>query len=160
MTNKVRRKVPVRLRSANQEDVGFIFNSWLKSFKYSTFASNITNTVYYTNHHKIIEEQLKTKQTIIACNDSDPSQIYGFINAGSIDGVLCVNYIYVKQPFRNLGIGKTLLNAYNHDPSVAACYTHETRSSERLAAKYNMVYHPYLLYNLPESEQNDDNQES
>lgn len=143
-----RDKPPVRLRKATQEDVGFIFNSWLKSYKYSLFAKGITNTIYFSEHHKIVENLLKQNETIIACNDNDPSQIFGFINAGRVDGILAINYMYVKQPFRNLGIGKTLLNSFEHDASTAAIYTHHTRMSEKLAAKYNLVYHPYLLFNL------------
>ncbi len=141
-------KPHIRLRKANQEDVGFIFNSWLKSFKFSLFAKNVTNTIYYAEHHKIIERLLKQNETIIACNDDDPSQIYGFINGGRVDGIFCLNYVYVKQSFRNLGIGKTLLNYFEHDPATAAVYTHHTRIAERLAAKYNMVHHPYLLINI------------
>ena len=144
-------KPPIRLRKANQEDVGFIFNAWLKSYKYSLFAKNVTNTVYFAEHHKVIERLLKNFETIIACNDEDPSQIYGFINAGRIDGIFCVNYIYVKQAFRNLGIGKALLNAFEHDASSASVHTHHTRMSEKLAAKYNFVYHPYLLINSESS---------
>jgi len=146
---------PVRLRKANQEDVGFIFNSWLKSYKYSLFARNITNTIFFAEHHKVIEDLLKKNQTVIACNADDPSQIFGFISAGHVDGILCVNYIYVKQPFRNLGIGKALLNAFEHDPTIAAVYTHHTRMSEKLAAKYNMVYHPYLAFTMEESPSDD-----
>ena len=138
-------KPPVRLRKATQDDVNFIFNAWLKSFKVSNFARTITNTIYFAEHHKIIERLLKGNETIIACNNEDPTQIYGFINAGRVDGIFCLNYIYVKQSFRNLGIGKALLNAFEHDPSTASVYTHHTRIAERLAAKYNMVHHPYLL---------------
>ena len=143
-------KPHIRLRKANKEDIGFLFNAWLKSYKYSLFAKNITNTIYYTEHHKVIEKLLKTHETIIACNDEDPSQIYGFINAGNIDGIFCLNYIYVKQPFRRLGIARTLLNAFNHDPSSASVYTHHTRVAERMAAKYNLVYHPYIAFNSEE----------
>lgn len=149
---------PVRLRKAGQEDVGFIFNSWLKSFKYSLFARNITNTIYFAEHHKLIERLLKSNETIIACDDNDPSQIFGFISAGYVDGILCVHYIYVKQTFRNLGIGKTLLNAFNHSAEAASVYTHHTRMAEKLAAKYNLVYHPYLLINL-EEEASDESKE-
>ena len=140
-------KPHVRLRKATQEDVGFIFNAWLKSYKTSLFAKNVTNTIYFAEHHKVIERLLKNHETIIACNDEDPSQIYGFINAGKVEGIFCLNYIYIKQAFRNLSIGKTLLNAFEHDPTIASVYTHHTRMAERLAAKYNMVYHPYLLIN-------------
>ena len=148
----------VRLRKASQEDVGFIFNSWLKSFKNASFCRNVTNTIYYAEHHKVIERLLKSNETIIACNDNDPSQIYGFINAGIIEGIFCLNYIYVKQSFRNFGIGKSLLNAFEHDQTHASVFTHHTRMAEKLAAKYNMVYHPYLLINIDETE-NDDQQE-
>lgn len=143
-------KPPVRLRKAIQDDVGFIFNAWLKSFKFSHFARNITNTIYFAEQHKLIERLLKSNDTIIACNTDDPTQIYGFINAGHVDGILCVNYIYVKQSFRNLGIGKILLNSFEHDAASASVYTHYTRMSEKLAAKYNFVYHPYLLINTEE----------
>lgn len=136
----------VRIRKANQEDVGFIFNSWLKSFKSSFWAKNITNTIYYAEHHKILERLLKSNETYVACDQSDPSQIFGYINAGKVEGILCVNYIYVKQPFRNLGIGKVLLNCFEHNPDTAAVFTHATHMSNKLAAKYNMVYHPYLLH--------------
>lgn len=145
-----KQKPPVRLRKAGQEDVGFIFNAWLKSYKFSQFARNITNTIFFAEHHKVIERLLKQNETIIACNNEDPSQIFGFINAGTVDGILCVNYIYVKQSFRNLGVGKALLNAFEHDPGSAAVYTHHTRMAEKLAAKYNFVYHPYILINSEE----------
>jgi len=147
----------IQLRKAGQEDVGFIFNAWLKSYKFSLFSKNITNTIYYAEHHKVIERLLKTHETIIACNSEDPSQIFGFINAGRVDGIFCLNYIYVKQPFRNLSIGKTLLNAFDHDPSSASVYTHHTRAADRLAAKYHMIYHPYLLMTNTEESNEEDN---
>lgn len=145
-----RQDVPIQLRPANQEDVPFIFSSWLKSYKYAPWCRNLTNTVYYAEHHKVIERLLKTNDVIIACNPEDPSQIYGFVCAGTVDGIFCLHYMYVKQSFRGLGIGKTLLNAFQHDPSTAAVYTHHTRIAEKQAAKYNFVYHPYILINNQE----------
>lgn len=147
------RQLPIRLRPATQDDVPFLFSSWLKSYKYSLWAKNITNTIYFAEHHKVIERLLKNYNVIIACNNDDPTQIFGFICAGKVDGIFCLHYIYVKHSFRNLGIGKQLLNAFQHDASTAAVYTHHTRIAERLAPKYNFVYHPYLLINLPEEEQ-------
>ncbi len=139
-------QLPIRLRKANQEDVSFIFNSWLRSYKHSLFARPVTNTIFYAEHHKIIERLLKTNQVVIACNDNDPSQIYGFICGGHIDNIFCLHYIYVKHSFRSLGVGKALLNAFQHNPSTAAVYTHHTRWADKLGARYNLVYHPYLLF--------------
>ena len=141
---------PIRLRKANQEDVNFIFNAWLKSYKFSYFARNITNTIFFAEHHKIIERLLKSYDTIVACNDSDPTQIYGFINAGSTEGIFTLNYVYVKQAFRGLGIAKVLFNAFDPDITTASIYTHHARIADRLSAKYNLVYHPYVMINYKE----------
>lgn len=140
-------KLQIRLRTANEEDIPFIFNSWLKSFRNSNFAKSITSTVYFTEHHKVIRKILETNQVIIACNEEDPGQIYGWICAGKTDGIFTLNYIYVKQPFRNFGIGKQLLNAFEHDPAFAAIYTHQTNFGAKVAPKYNFVYHPYVIFN-------------
>jgi len=141
-------KLPIRLRRATEEDIPFIFNSWLKSYRHSRFAREITSTIYFTEHHKVLERLLKTNDVIIACNEKDASQVYGYICAGKVDGIFAIHYIYVKHSFRNLGVGKVLLNAFQHDPATASVHSHSTRISERLAAKYNSVYHPYLILNV------------
>lgn len=135
----------IRLRQANQEDVSFIFNSWLKSYRNSLFAKNIPNEIYFTNHHNLVENLLQNNKVIIACSKEDPSQIYGYICAGHTDGILTLHYIYIKQTFRNMGIAKQLLSMFNHDSAIASVYTHHTRIAEKLGPKYNMFYHPYLL---------------
>ncbi len=140
------KKLPIRFRLATAEDANFIFNSWLKSYRHSHFARLIDNTVYYAEHHKIIERLVKECKTIVACNENDPTQLYGYINGGKIDGFLVINYWYVKHSFRNMGIGRALLNTFDHDPSIAAIYTQRTRIMDRLAPKFNMVFHPYVLF--------------
>jgi GNAT superfamily N-acetyltransferase len=148
-------KMPIRLRTANQEDIPFIFNSWLKSYRSSTFAKGISSTVYFSEHHKVIRRIIDSSTIIIACNEEEPSQIYGWICAGKTDGIFTLHYTYVKKPFRNFGLGKQLLNAFEHDPTYAAIYTHQTTHATRLAGKYNFVYHPYVLFSTYE----DDNEQ-
>lgn len=154
-------KLPIRYRAATAEDANFIFNSWLKSYRYSQFSRLIANEVYYTEHHKILESLVKECKVIVACNQDDPSQIYGYICAGELDGFLVVHYVYVKHSFRNMGIGKSLLNVFDHDPSTAAIYTHNTRIADRLAPKYNLVFHPYVLFKdfSPKEEPTDEDAE-
>jgi ribosomal protein S18 acetylase RimI-like enzyme len=139
-------KLPIRFRQATSEDASFIFSSWLKSYRHSLFAKLITNTIYYEEHHKVIEALLKNCNVVIACNESDLSQIYGYAVSDKIDGILVIHYIYVKHSFRNMGLGKALLNSFEHDASAACIYTMHTRIADKLAARYNMVFHPYLLF--------------
>ena len=141
-----------RLRPLVEEDHAFLFNSFLKSYRFSPFAEKITNTIYFEDHHKLIERIIQNSKVLVACNPSDPSQLYGYILAGEEDGILVIHFVYVKHTFRNMGIGKTLLDAVGHSSDNAAVYTHHTRMADRLSSKQNFVYHPYLLFDLPNLE--------
>ena len=141
-----------RLRPMIEDDLPFLFNSWLKSYRFSHFGEKITTTIYFEDHHKIIDNILKKNQVIIACNPEDPSQLYGYIVAGREDSILVLHFVYVKHTFRNMGIGKTLLDAVGHSSDTASVYTHHTRMADKLASKHNFVYHPYLLFDLPNLE--------
>ena len=139
---------PIRLRPSVEEDLPFIYNSWLKSYRFSHFGEKITNTIYFTDHHKVLENLIKQSKVIVACNPEDPSQVYGYIVGGAREGVFLLHFLYVKHTFRNMGIGKTLLDAMGHDSSSAAVYTHHTRMADKLASKHNFVYHPYLMFDI------------
>lgn len=140
-------QLPILLRPANSEDVGFIFNAWLKNFRNSEFANDMPNEIFFSEHHKVIERLLQQYDVVIAANQEDPSQIYGFICAGYTEGVFTLHYVYVKHTFRKMGIAEALLNSFNHDPDCAAIYTHKSRSAKHLAKKYNFIYHPYVGLN-------------
>ena len=141
------KELPITLRLANEADLPFIFNSWLRSYKTSHFAKNIESTIYYSEQHKVIEKLLQSYDTIVACDPNDSSQIYGFINAGYTDNFFTLNYIYVKHTFRHMGIGKSLLNAFDHDNQYIGIYTHANHVARKLDQKYNMIYHPYVGLN-------------
>ena len=140
----------IRLRPMVEDDLAFIFNSWLKSYRFSHFGEKITNTIYFSDHHKIIERLIDHSKVLVACNQEDPTQVYGYIVGGESEGTFVLHFIYVKHTFRNMGVGKTLLDAMGHDKEVAGVYTHHTRMADKLAAKYNFVYHPYLMFDTKE----------
>lgn len=139
-------KLVIRIRKATEEDIPFIFNSWLKSYRNSMFAKPIANQIYFTEHHKVIENIVKHNEVLVACSNQDPSEVYGYCCAGRVDGIFSVHYVYVKHSFRRMGIGKTLLSNFNYDPTLASLFTHHTRIGDKLSQKYNMIYHPYVIY--------------
>lgn len=151
--------LPLRVRPATDQDISFIFNSWLKSFRDSGVLSrSVPNTIYFQNHHKILQKILKRSQANIACNPQDPSQIYGYIVGEYIEGIFILHYVYVKHSFRKMGIGKELLNSFDHDTGNASCCSHLTKMAEKFLLKYNMIYHPYTVlvdYEVPQEQSNE-----
>ena len=144
MEQSSKNKVKVRIRPALEADVPFIFSTWLRSYRDSNFANNISTTVYYAEHHKVVEKLLKSSEVFIACADDDISELYGYICAQKVDGILVVHYAYVKHSFRHLGIGAQLLAVLEYDPTKASIYTHMTKTARSLATKYGFIHSPYL----------------
>ena len=144
------KNLPIRIRNISAEDLNFVFNSWLKSYRASAFSRSVTNTIYFDNHHKLIEKYVLAGNHYIACDQNDPSQIFGYVVAERVDGILVIHYLYVKQSFRNMGIGKLLLEQVGFDVKTASIFTHMSEQANRLAAKYNFIYHPYLAFNVSE----------
>ena len=134
---------PISIRPGTADDASFIFSSWLKSYRQSYFARTISNTIYFDQHHAVLRRLIKRCSTDIACNPEDPSQIYGYIVHESVTGIPVVHYVYVKQTFRNMGIGKALLEKAKTFEE-AGVYTHHTKMAEKLAAKHSVTHHPYL----------------
>jgi hypothetical protein len=134
----------IRIREANEVDVNFIFSSWLKSYRLSSFAKQISNAVYFPEQHKLIENLLKSSVVLVACNIEDPDQVYGWVCATKIMSVYCLHYIYIKQQFRKFGIARFLMQTSGHNPDIIGLYTHHTNVMADMAKKANLVYHPYI----------------
>lgn len=141
--------IAIRIRPANEEDIAFIFNSWLKSYRNSLFARDVPPPVYFAEHHKVLETLVKTNTVLIACNPEESNQIYGYMVGGQLEGVFVLHYAYVKHPYRGLGVGKLLLKAFNHDRNIAGFHTHSTRIGRDIAIRYNLIYSPYLGFKNP-----------
>ncbi len=137
----------VRLRPASEEDIPFIFSSWLKSYKASPDMTHIDNNIFFTEQHRLIEFLLKNGKVLIACNNIDPTQLFGWICCDKIDNIFCLHYVYVKHTFRKMGICASLLKAFGHSTEMAGVYTHHTKVMEVLRHKFNLLHHPYILIN-------------
>jgi hypothetical protein len=139
--------LPIHVRPALEADAAFIFNSWLKSFRDSSFAAPVSNETYFTEQHKLIERLLKRCKVFIACEPQDHTNIYGWVCFEEHEGVFTLHYAYIKHNFRMLGIAKELLKESNHDFNSAGIFTHLTKSALRIHHKFNLMYHPYILSN-------------
>lgn len=139
--------MPVFIRNAAEPDISFIFNSWLKSFRSGNLCRAVDNTIYYTEHHKVIEKLLKTSTVRMAVNPDKPEEIFGFICYEMVEGIFCLHYAYTKHTFRNLKILRQLMLDTGHNFESASIHSHFTDAFKRYALRYNLIYHPYILMN-------------
>ena len=149
--------VPASTRQAIDEDLNFIYHSWLKSYRASwARGSNpvrhMNKEIYYDNQKEVIAYLLDNSFVLVAHNPQDSNQIFGYIVAQpTSQGIGIIHYCFVKQPFRNLGIATMLLNEakaqVGHNPTMPMACTHATGVFHGvLSKKYNIMYNPYLIY--------------
>jgi GNAT superfamily N-acetyltransferase len=143
---QVREAPPVIIRIAEIGDEGFIFHSWLKSYRGSAAAQNITNPRYFAGQHALITRLLGRSKILVAANPEDPSQICGWIVYEPKAPIPVLHYVYVKHPFRRNGIARELIAQMECDTFF---FTHSTEAVKQLTAR--AIFDPYLTFNGGES---------
>lgn len=140
-----------KARPVREEDLNFIWSSWLKSYRNSNFALTIPNEVYFAFHQALINQiMLNPKNAVtVLCDPDKEDDIIGYI-------AYCVTrpvifYIYIKQPFRKLGLGQFLFRGVRQhylkeaqDKDLEVTCTHQLRRWPKLAKTFNLVYNPYI----------------
>lgn len=143
--------VPVTYRDYREDDEGFLYNSWLRSFRDgSKWAEEIPGQIYFANHKQVIARLLQDSGIVIAANPESDDQIFGYgVYQPMSGGVTVLHYLYVKQPYRRLGIGTALTRVIKqlsaHDPELPMVASHVSGMWDRLRVKWNLVYNPYVI---------------
>jgi hypothetical protein len=148
----LKQELPIAIREANPDDVGFIFNSWLSTMRHRGFASEVADAIYFAEQHRLIERILKTATARIACAVNDPNIILGYMISEKVLGFTCVHFTYVKASYRGLGIFNKLLTDINYDwENSTGIYSHYSSIvAKKIANAKNLHYHPYVLLNREE----------
>lgn len=107
-----------QLRPVQPGDMGFIVNSWVRSYENSPFARALGPA--YLNLQDTIAKRIIAKEaTLVLCLSDDPETIVGW----ACTGENVVHYVYVKSAWRKRGLAKRLLAPYMGRSDVA--FTHE-----------------------------------
>ncbi len=136
-------KAAAYIRAAEESDLNFIYSSWLKAMRRTT--GHIDKEVFYPNHRRLVEALIDKSQILIACSDEDQNQIFGYLVKEERFKVPILHFLYVKSPFRRMGIGTQLFKMIGLPEGALMPVTHFTAYHEYVAPKWGLVYNPYLL---------------
>lgn len=141
----IQREVPAAfdIRPFEDGDTGFLFKSWLDSYRYSDYGKALDTRIFYDGHHAAIERVLERPRTrvVVACLPDTPYVDLGFA-VGEGD---TLHYVFVKRQARQFGIGTALMAAL--DLPAAPRISHVTADWHRyLRPRYPASrWNPYLL---------------
>ncbi len=118
----------VGIREGEPKDAAFVLDSWLMSFRSSHFSGPISFKRYRAVYTEEVTDLVtRDRATVnVAYNRHDPAQIFGFLCFESGHRHPVLHYIYVKQAFRNRGIGKLLTDDAGINLRRRFFYTYRT----------------------------------
>lgn len=101
----------VLYRKARADDVSFVFDSWLRSWRTCPAAGTIRNDMYFPVQRATIEGLIgRGAELEIACLAADPDKILGWVCYETTPQNECViHYVYVKDAYLPFGLGSTLV---------------------------------------------------
>lgn len=141
-------KAEFDIRPATMEDIPFIFSSWLKSYRDAPAVQNVPNTVYYSQHHIMIQKILSSQYLYlrVACDKEDANHVYGYIVGEKLGDVPILHWVYCKYPFRNCHIATVLYKDLVGEFTEKVQYTHAGKIAAKLSLNKSASYNPYIVW--------------
>jgi ribosomal protein S18 acetylase RimI-like enzyme len=104
---------PIRIRAAGEDDVGFVLDSWLRSFRDAWPNCAMPMQVYYEHYRPIAMGLLQRDgvRGMVACRPDQPSRLYGYVVAEHAGDIPVLHYLGVKRAYRGVGIAAALARA-------------------------------------------------
>ena len=142
------------IRDAVANDISFIYDTWLNSYKHdSAVGKSIRSGIYYNEYRFVIDSILEHSKVSVACKVDEPNVIYGYL----VSSPNVIHYIFVKDAFRRFDIATTLL-ASQFKQGEGVQYTHKTFMISDYIDKYPMLtYNPFLLYRTSNTDKESNN---
>lgn len=140
----------VDIRPMVENDRAFLANSWLQNFKReSDWSRHLDVEMYFRSHRHLVHKLLATSDVWVACDPEDPTLILGFIVGYDSPEAAVIHYLYVREKFRRVGIGRQLFATLTRGQAKPVVGTHWTASSRSIAREtHPAVYNPYLLMDM------------
>lgn len=131
-------EIIIKLRAHTDDDLGFIYNSWLKSFRRE--VRKLSRDSYFKAQGAVIDDIMKRSSVVVACAKEDNTHIYGYAVYELLDGQPVIYWIYVKDPYRNNGIGGELVHYVTNKTDRVLVITHINSKLRGL-----LKYRPFVV---------------
>lgn len=136
------------LRPVKAEDVSFLYNSFLKSYRDAPAVAGMPNTLFYKKLHGVAESIFRDPNsfTIIACDPAEPDVVFGYLFGEKIGEDLVIHWAYSKHAFRGFGLGKAMEEEFLKIPHRAVYYSMRTRVTDSLMKTRDYTFDPTYMW--------------
>lgn len=142
--------IEVTVRGLLPEDISYIIDSWVQSYRYSPDIQGVDENLYKVEMRNRVYREISKHTVIVACDPQDIHAIYGwicFIPPTVFGHLPVVLYILVKRTLWKRGIGCGLVDlarASGSDPEGPVWCYDWTMQMRGFADKVGMMRNPFL----------------
>lgn len=127
----------IAYRPATAPDYPFIYSTWLKGLYWgSDWWQMIPRAIYMGHYKRALEGILARNRAIVACLSEDPNVLVGYVVFGQCPSGTTVHFMYVKRPWRKLGIARSLW------PEGTVQVSHMTKVAKSILPS-NIIFNPF-----------------
>lgn len=101
----------------------------------------MVNDVYYSMYEPMVKELLTRCEVFVETSEGDDEHIVGYVLYGEKEGIPLVHWVYVKYPYRKMGIARKMLDEVV--PNGGFC-TFANRFFKIAGPKWGLAYDPRL----------------
>lgn len=142
-------RLEIRIRPFQEADLGFVVDSWLRSYRTAPESSGTSNDLYFNGMRARVGRIAERAKVLVACLPTDAARLLGFIcyeaSSDASFEQLVAHYIYVKRDVRRRGIAEALGAAAGFDRDKIILISHENHNIKHLKRSYDIVYDSTLV---------------
>ena len=144
-------EAPYTFRPYSKDDIPLIQSSWGTSYyKGGSYIQALTPQEFHATHRPIREcfFMRPTATAIVCAATSDQTTILGWIaleKPVESPGVI-LHYLYVKEAFREQGIGTELLEMAKKEFNGPVMFTHKTHRASIIMQKKRPIFKEYMFF--------------
>lgn len=107
------------IRELRAADLPFIYATWLRSLYYGNpMYKQIVKDLFFNKYKLVLYELVSRSNVQVCCLTDDPDTILGY----SVHEGDRLHWVYVKEPWRKLGLAKALVpvnvNSFSHITTI------------------------------------------
>lgn len=134
------------LRKSIESDIPFISDSIQRHLREKLTFKDMNNTTFYAMMKAFIAFKHKRGCILVASAVDDPSQIYGYMIARDFIDFVAIDFIYVKEPVREMRIATELIKKLNiNGRKVFNTILPENGRQKHMCKTVKAIYNPFLL---------------
>jgi hypothetical protein len=140
--------IPTTIRRAEDSDISFVYNSWLKNYKESP-DNKIFGSSYYLFQKHLIRDILDRASILLVCDEKDSWHIYSYIVYEIVGDIFIIHWVYTKGPFREFGFARSLIETIrveNIGLDDEVVITHRGKFYKFVSDKIKHIYKPELAF--------------